>query len=72
MKMIVMDEAVDRKNVGVSAIKDDPLLNMRPTIHCLHGTICVACEIVGKQNNTDRNHFIISQCFIPLFCEPLF
>ena len=53
MKMVVMDEAVDRKNVGVSAIKDDPLLNMRPTIHCLHGTICVACEIVGKQNNTE-------------------
>ena len=70
MKMVVMDEAVDRKNVGVSAIKDDPLLNMRPTVHCLHGTICVACEILGKQNNT--NLFIISQCFIPLFCEPLF
>ena len=69
MKMIVMDEAVDRKNVGVSAIKDDLLLNMRPTIHCLHGTICVACEILGKQNNT--NLFIISQCFIPLFCELL-
>ena len=35
MKMVVMDEAVDRKNVGVSAIKDDLLLNMRPTIHPL-------------------------------------